>query len=154
MIEISNGFRAWGVAALLFALAPMWYFVRYAIHRAFDNCEGVTGHIACAAAFLSAAWSAGNETTLRLNAWSAVGLLAFVGIAGGSIFLSSAFMGGYDTTFLNIVMLPMWALVSAAAWGVAIETAGERREKRRMGYAAGLLLVVMMSISLSVDAQA
>ena len=147
-VEVSNGFRAWGAAALLYSVPALWAFFRVAWRRAIANWQKETEGMRWGAgrvwAFIVGAARAGRETNLRVNAWIPVALLLFTGIAGGAIFISGGLFGGYATGWLSLVMLPMWALLAAAAWSAAIETAGNRFN---MGLACGILLVTTQAVA-------
>lgn len=147
--DISDGFRAWGATALFFALPALRAFFRVALKRAIRAAKRETAAMRIgprrAFAFASGALQAGFETNLRVNAWVPVALLLFAGLAGGSIFLSSAIAGSYRTAGLTFVMLPLWAMLSAAAWGAAIETASS---KRSYALSCGILFVTTQVIAL------
>lgn len=149
-IDIGNGFRAWGVSAMLFAFPAIRAFVTLAWREAVAASHSQERLTLRADAFARAFLRAGHYTNLPLNAWWSIAMLAFAGIAGGAIFVSSNFFGGFDTDGLNFVMLFMWALLSTAAWGVAIETAA-----RKINYAvsAGLMLVTVQAIALTLGAE-
>lgn len=151
-IEMSNGFRVWAAAAFLFALPAIHAFLRVAWKRAIASAtahsEGMKWGPRRAWAFALGALQAGRETNLRVNAWVPVTLLVFGGIAGGAIFVSSSFFGSYATDGLSLIMLPMWAMLAAGAWGAAIETAHDK-----MGFtvAAAVLFVTTQYIALTLD---
>lgn len=149
IIEISNGFRAWGVAGVLMTLPVVSAFLRFAWTRAMENCAHVAGHWTCAVAFVRGAWAAGYDAPLRINTWVPVILLGFVGVAGSAIFVSSNMGGGYDAPALNVVMLFGWLSLSSAAWSVTVATA---TAPLRMALAAILLMVIMQAASLSLVA--
>lgn len=150
-IDIGNGFRAWGVAAMLFAFPAIRVFLVLAWRQAVAASHSEPRKLRRMIRFAREFAAAGHYTNLQLNAWWSIFALLFAGIAGGAIFVSSNFFGGFDTDGLNFVMLPMWALVSTAAWGVAIETA-----PRRTNYAvaAGIMLVTVQAIALTLDGAA
>lgn len=154
-IEVTNGIRAWGFACLLFGAPKLYEFLCFAGHRARQACSGFSGsHIACARAFVAGAWQAGREAEFRVNTWVAVAVLLFAGLGGGSIFVSSNFLGGYSSDFLNAVMLVLWSMLSAAAWAVVIGARPTRRARREMALSSGVMLVVMLYAALNLEAQA
>lgn len=149
-LELSNGFRAWAAAALMFGFPALNAFLLYAFRRArlAWREEGRAKHKPLA--YLLALKKAGAETNMHSNAWLGMSTLVFAGGAGGAIFISSNFLGGYGSLFLTMIMLPFWALIASIGWSVTIFTT--RPENRnKMSVSAGMLLVSMLVVGLSLD---
>lgn len=152
LIELTNGFRGWGIAACMFVFPALLEFLRIAYDRAKENCSGVEGHTKCIKAFTQGAWLAGKDNSiLHINAWHGVALVLFVGLAGIFIFLSSNFLGGYHNAFLITVMTPLWFILSAAVWGITIELS---QHKCRMIVSSVAMFITMTTIALYLDGKA
>lgn len=154
-IAITDGFRAWGAAATLFALPVLLPFILNAFRGAAMAARlewqlAFGGHPRWRSfrVFLLALWREGSATPVRINTWVGVVLLIFLVIAGSGIFIASTFstLGYYDPA-LTAAMLLAWTLLSTGGWIFTISTA---RSEPSMGVAAFLLLVSFMGLALEI----
>ena len=101
--------------------------------------------------FAIALWKEGWSTSVRINVWIVVLLMAFLVFAGSGIFIAAKFLTGYHDPGLTVVMFFGWLVLAVAGWLFTITTA---RVPAPMGVCAALLLVSFTALSITMDVAA